>query len=71
MDRDGMHDSARHAPLRIGVVGLGYWGPNLARNLADSVDFELAYLCDLRADALGALASRYPATRCTSRFEEI
>jgi protoporphyrinogen oxidase/predicted dehydrogenase len=71
MDRDRKQNSARGAPLRIGVVGLGYWGPNLVRNLADSVDFELAYLCDRRADALEALASRYPGTRCTSRFEEI
>jgi protoporphyrinogen oxidase/predicted dehydrogenase len=71
MDRDRTHDGARRAPLRIGVVGLGYWGPNVVRNLADSVDFELAYLCDLRADALEALASRYPGIRCTSSFEEI
>jgi protoporphyrinogen oxidase/predicted dehydrogenase len=71
MDRDGIHDGARQEPLRIGVVGLGYWGPNVVRNLTDSVDFELAYLCDLRTDALEALASRYPGIRCTSRFEEI
>ena len=71
MDRNRTHDGARRAPLRIGVVGLGYWGPNVVRNLADSVDFELAYLCDLRADALEALASRYPGIRCTSSFEEI
>ena len=71
MDRDRTHDGARRAPLRIGVAGLGYWGPNVVRNLADSVDFELAYLCDLRADALEALASRYPGIRCTSSFEEI
>jgi protoporphyrinogen oxidase/predicted dehydrogenase len=61
----------RRDPLRIGVVGLGYWGPNLVRNLAESVDFELAHLCDLRTDALETVAQRYPGIRCTTRFGEI
>jgi protoporphyrinogen oxidase/predicted dehydrogenase len=58
-------------PIRIGVVGLGYWGPNLVRNLAESAGFELAYLCDLRQQPLQTLSRRYPAVRCTSRFEEL
>ena len=33
-------------PVRVGVVGLGYWGPNLARNLAAIPGCELAWLCD-------------------------
>jgi protoporphyrinogen oxidase/predicted dehydrogenase len=57
--------------VRIAVVGLGYWGPNLVRNLADSETFEVAYLCDLRAHVMGPLARRYPAARCTTRFEEV
>jgi protoporphyrinogen oxidase/predicted dehydrogenase len=61
----------QRAPLRIGVVGVGYWGPNLVRNFAESVDFELAYLCDLRTEALEAAAQRYPGIPCTTRFEEI
>jgi protoporphyrinogen oxidase/predicted dehydrogenase len=64
-------DSPRREPLRIGVVGVGYWGPNLVRNLAESVDFEIAHLCDLRSDALEAIAQRYPGIPCTTRFEEI
>ena len=50
------------------VVGLGYWGPNLARNLSSSKDFVLAALCDLdgaRVEQLGAL---YPAA---ARFTDI
>jgi protoporphyrinogen oxidase/predicted dehydrogenase len=61
----------RSEPLRVGVVGVGYWGPNLARNLAESVDFEIAHLCDLRADALEAVSRRYPGVRCTTHFEDI
>jgi protoporphyrinogen oxidase/predicted dehydrogenase len=71
MEHDHIHDGARHAPLRIGVVGLGYWGPNLVRNLTESIHFEVAHLCDLRTDALQAVAQRYPGIPCTSRFEEI
>ena len=33
-------------PVRIGVVGLGYWGPNLARNFAALPGSELAWCCD-------------------------
>ena len=31
---------------RVGVVGLGYWGPNLARNFDRLPGAELAWLCD-------------------------
>jgi predicted dehydrogenase len=34
-------------PLRVAVVGAGYWGPNLARNFRASPDWELAAICDL------------------------
>jgi len=33
--------------VRVGVVGLGYWGPNLARNFDRLANAELAYCCDL------------------------
>jgi predicted dehydrogenase/protoporphyrinogen oxidase len=59
------------SPIRVGVVGVGYWGPNLVRNLAESPVFEVAYLCDLRPEALEAIARRYPNIPCTTQFEEI
>src|SRR5919204_5336537 len=59
------------APIRIGLVGLGYWGPNLVRNLADSTEFEIAHLCDLRPEALESIHARYPDARLTTRFEEV
>ena len=39
------------APVRIGVVGLGYWGPNLARNFDALPDAELAWVCDGSAES--------------------
>ena len=43
---------------RVGVVGLGYWGPNLARNLAAIPGCELTWLCDASADARRKLERR-------------
>jgi protoporphyrinogen oxidase/predicted dehydrogenase len=57
--------------LRIGVVGLGYWGPNLVRNLVDGWSFEVAYLCDVRTQPLETLSRRYPGIPCTTDFDEM
>ena len=55
--------------LRVGQVGLGYWGRNLARVFDDEAD--LAWLCDA-SDALRAdFARRYPGARATGEFEEM
>jgi predicted dehydrogenase/protoporphyrinogen oxidase len=62
---------ARTAPVRIAVVGLGYWGPNLVRNLADLSAFEITHLCDLRHEVLEAVQGRYPHAQTTTRFEEV
>ena len=51
--------------MRVGVVGLGYWGPNLVRNLAELPDVELVYFCDLRPDVLDLTSRRYPGVPCT------
>ena len=52
-------------PVRVAVVGLGYWGPNLVRNLHELPDAELVTVCDLRADALESVKRRYPAVNVT------
>src|SRR3954447_19871309 len=57
--------------LRIGVAGLGYWGPNLARNFAAIDGCEVAWLCDEREDALERVAQAHPAARRTTRFDDL
>jgi predicted dehydrogenase len=47
--------------LRAAVIGLGYWGPNLARNLSSSKHFSLAALCDLDSKRLAQHVALYPA----------
>jgi len=57
--------------VRVGVVGLGYWGPNLLRVLVDQEGVDVAWICDLDADRLARFARRYPSTRPTQRFESL
>ena len=54
---------------KVGLAGLGYWGPNLARNFDELA--ELAWLCDLSAEQRERFASRYPEARLTADFDEM
>jgi predicted dehydrogenase len=58
-------------PIRIGVAGLGYWGPNLARNFAALPDCELVWLCDASAEVRDRLARAFPSARTTSNLDEL
>jgi predicted dehydrogenase len=57
--------------LEIGVVGLGYWGPNLARNIAEHPRSHLRWICDLNPATLETLSRRHPAARTTTDFDEL
>jgi predicted dehydrogenase len=57
-------------PVRVAVAGLGYWGPNIARNLAAIPGCEVAWLCDASEQALQRLAPSFPGTRTTGELEE-
>jgi predicted dehydrogenase len=54
---------------RVALAGLGYWGPNLARNFDDLA--ELAWLCDASPEALERFTARYPRARATTDFDEL
>ena len=56
-------------PVRIGLAGLGYWGPNLARNFEELAD--LRWVCDLEADRRERFAARYPSARATAEFDDL
>jgi predicted dehydrogenase len=58
-------------PVRVGVVGLGYWGPNLARNLASIPGCELAWLCDASEQMRAKLEPSFPAARSTDALEDL
>jgi len=47
-------------PLRVALIGFGYWGPNYARVLNDLPGVELAVVCDRSAERLTQVRARYP-----------
>jgi predicted dehydrogenase len=57
--------------MKIGVVGLGYWGPNLARNFDRFPDAELIWLCDASGEARERWSRAFPSTRTTSRLDDL
>lgn len=46
--------------MRVGVIGCGYWGPHLVRNLHEIPQAELVAVSDLRPERLARVAARYP-----------
>jgi len=55
----------------VGVVGLGYWGPNLARNFDRLPDAELTWLCDSSVEALERWGRSFPSARTTARLQDL
>jgi predicted dehydrogenase len=57
--------------IRLGQVGIGYWGKNLLRNFASLPDVELLSVCDQRSEILEAVKIRYPSIHTTHRFSDL
>ncbi len=58
-------------PLRVAVAGLGYWGPNIARNFARLPGVELAWCCDTSEASRARIEPQFPGTRLTGDLSEI
>ncbi|MGI8585432.1 MAG: Gfo/Idh/MocA family protein [Thermoleophilaceae bacterium] len=59
------------APVRVGVVGLGYWGPNLARNFDRLPGSELRWICDASGDARARWEPEFAGARATGDLDEL
>jgi predicted dehydrogenase len=57
--------------IKVGVVGCGYWGPNLIRNLQQSPECQLKLVCDMNEKRLSHMRRLYPDLATTSRFEDL
>ncbi|NMN73141.1 Gfo/Idh/MocA family oxidoreductase [Rhizobium sp. 57MFTsu3.2] len=57
--------------IGVAVVGYGYWGPNLVRNLAETPGAKLIWVCDLKKDRLAGVQLRYPTVQITDDFDEV
>src|SRR5206468_1518556 len=49
--------------IAVGLIGYGYWGPNLARNLAETDDFELGAIADARGERRELAGRRHPGVK--------
>jgi predicted dehydrogenase len=57
--------------IGIGVVGYGYWGPNLVRNFAETPGARLVAVCDSRLDRLNLVQKRFPGVQTFLQFTEM
>lgn len=57
--------------LNVGVVGCGFWGPNLIRNFKSLPECRLALVCDLNPDRLAHMRNLYPEVATTNNFEDL
>jgi predicted dehydrogenase len=57
--------------INVGVVGIGGWGKNLARNYSEIPEANLKYLCDLNEEKLVALQKQFAAESITTRFDDL
>ncbi len=54
--------------IRIGIIGYGYWGPNLVRNFAELSRAEVAAVSDLDQKKLDTVKKRFPAVKTSTDF---
>ncbi len=57
--------------ITVGVIGCGYWGPNLLRNFAENEGAELRWICDTDEARLTAMGRRYPAAQTTVDYRQL
>lgn len=58
-------------PLGVAVVGYGYWGPNLARNVAENPEMRLMALCERDAMRGTAFAQRFPGVPVRQDLDDV
>jgi predicted dehydrogenase len=57
--------------VQVGVIGYGYWGPNLVRNFSDAPGWQVAAVADLSEKRLAEAARRAPSARTTTDFKSL
>ena len=57
--------------VRVGIIGYGYWGPNLVRNMADMQQSELVIVSDLKKERLAHVQNLYPKVITTENYRDL
>src|SRR5687767_15738697 len=65
------HATISRAKIGVGVIGCGYWGPNLLRNFHSNRDCHLLGVADLNHDRLAWAQSLYPHIKATSVVDDL
>jgi predicted dehydrogenase len=57
--------------VTIGLIGYGYWGPNLLRNYMEQESADPKWVCDANPERLEKASTRYPSLQTTTRIEDV
>jgi predicted dehydrogenase len=57
--------------IGVGVIGYGYWGPNLVRNFNEALCSRVVAVCDLSSQRLAQVQRRYPTVKTTTDYREL
>ena len=57
--------------ITVGVIGYGYWGPNLVRNFTETAGARVGFVTDKRAERLSHVYARYPATKVSTEYRDL
>jgi len=68
---DEAYAPAKRAAIRMGVIGYGYWGPNIVRNFHSQEGSQVVAVCDRRPKELGRVRHSYPGMVVTSEYREL
>jgi len=57
--------------MKVGIVGLGYWGPNLLRNFLANQSVDEVIGCDIKESRLKSISLRFPEVKLTNSYEDL
>lgn len=57
--------------INVGIIGCGYWGPNLVRNFSATEHVKVVAVCDIDSNALQKVQKAYPFVEASTRYPEI
>ncbi|MGB8435916.1 MAG: Gfo/Idh/MocA family oxidoreductase, partial [Burkholderiales bacterium] len=57
--------------INVGIIGYGYWGPNLVRNFVETPGVRVAAVADLDKTKLALVERRYPAVKTSTNLHDL
>ena len=63
--------SLSNASLVVGLIGLGYWGPNILRNCMNNDNYKVKWICDIDENMLFNMTKKWTIPRTTTNFQDI